>query len=217
MFFTSDELLEYLVFEKSLFIRVVDGIMTDKEIWRNLKNGKHDALEHIYSLYFAELYNYGSRLTKDVNTVEDSIQEMFVELWNKREGLSDTDNIKPYLYVALKRRIFQSVKRIRKITDVALEEKHFEVELSIDEILMVKESDDIQKSKLEAAFMELSSRQKEILYLKYYSEMDYDEISELMDLNYQSARNLVSRALSKLSKYMLIFIGIVFGIKVQIT
>jgi len=51
---------------------------------------------------------------------------------------------------------------------------------------------------------ELSAMQKEILYLKYYSLMDYDEISDIMNLNYQSARNLVSRAIGKLSKYMVV-------------
>ncbi len=185
--------------------------MSDKKIWNNLRNGDQKALEEIYRTYFSELYSYGKKLSKDENTVEDCIQELFVELWNRREKLSETDAIKPYLFVSLKRKIFHTVKKLRKSTDTELEEKYFDTELSIDEILIAKETTDEQKSNLKSAFNELSDRQKEILYLKYYSEMDYEEITQIMEMNYQSARNLVSRAIQKLSKHMSMFLAILLG------
>lgn len=180
--------------------------MSDKKIWNNLRNGDSNALELIYRTYFSELYSYGKRFSNDQNNVEDCIQELFIELWNRRDKLSETDAIKPYLYVSLKRKIFQSIKKIRKSTDNELEESHFDVELAVDQILINKETSVAQKQNLKQAFDQLSDRQKEILYLKYYSEMDYDEISKMMDLNYQSARNLVSRALTKLAKHILIIL-----------
>jgi len=73
------------------------------------------------------------------------------------------------------------------------------------------ETDSETKQNLKNAFSQLSDRQKEILFLKYYSELDYKEISKVMDMNYQSARNLVSRALAKLSKVMMIFILLLFA------
>jgi len=185
--------------------------MSDKKIWNNLRNGDQKALEEIYRTYFSELYSYGKKLSKDENTVEDCIQELFVELWNRRDKLSETDAIKPYLFVSLKRKIFHTIKKIRKSTDTELEEKYFAAELSIDEILIAQETTEEQKSCLKSAFEELSDRQKEILYLKYYSEMDYEEISRIMDMNYQSARNLVSRAIKKLANHMLLFVALLFG------
>jgi len=56
----------------------------------------------------------------------------------------------------------------------------------------------------------LSSRQQEILYLKFHSEMDYDQIIEIMGLNYQSARNLVTRALEALRKSMTSVLVLIF-------
>lgn len=185
--------------------------MSDKKIWNSLRNGDQKALEEIYRTYFSEMYNYGKKLSRDENTVEDCIQELFVELWNRRDKLSETNAIKPYLFVSLKRKIFHTVKKLRKSTDTELEEKYFDSELSIDEILIAKETTQEQKNNLKSAFAELSDRQKEILYLKYYSEMDYEEISRIMEMNYQSARNLVSRAIQKLSKHMLLFIALLFG------
>jgi len=185
--------------------------MSDKELWNNLKNSDQKALEQIYRTHFSSLFIYGKRLTKDESTVEDCIQELFVELWNRRANLSDTDTIKPYLFVSLKRKVFATIKKLRKSTGTELEEKHFDLELAIDQILVNKETSEEQKSSLSRAFAELSDRQKEILYLKYYSEMDYKEISEIMDMNYQSARNLVSRAIQKLAKHMTFLVAILFG------
>ncbi len=184
--------------------------MSDQKLWNELRQGKHVALEKIYRTYFSDLYNYGKKFATDEATVEDCIQELFVELWNNREGLSETNAIRPYLYVSLKRKLFRTVKKIRKSTDTELVETHFDAELSIDELMINNEQDEEQKAKLKGAFEQLSERQKEVLYLKYFSEMDYKGISEVMDLNYQSARNLVSRAIQKLSKYMLLLTVVFF-------
>ncbi len=185
--------------------------MSDKIIWNRLRNGDQKALEEIYRTYFSMLFDYGKKISRDENTVEDCIQELFVELWNRREKLSETNAIKPYLYVSLKRKIFHSIKKLRKSTGTELEERHFEAELAIDEILIEKETTSEQKTNLKKAFSELSDRQKEILYLKYYSEMDYEEITQIMEMNYQSARNLVSRAIQKLSKHMLMLFVLLFS------
>lgn len=189
---------------------VVVIFMSEKNIWKRLKSGDQKALEEIYRTYFSDLYSYGKKFTKDENTVEDCIQEMFVDLWNRREGLSDTDAIRPYLYVSLRRRIFQTIKKNRKSTDTELQESHFDAELAIDQIIVDKEIRNERSENLKVAFAKLSDRQKEILYLKFYSEMDYGSISEIMDMNYQSARNLVSRAILKLSKNMISILTILF-------
>jgi len=177
--------------------------MSDKILWNELRQGKHSALEKIYRTHFNDLYSYGKKFSTNEATVEDGIQELFIELWNNRERLSETDAIKPYLYVSLKRKLFREVKKIRKSTDTELVETHFEAELAIDQLMIKNEMDEEKKQNLKEAFKTLSERQKEILYLKYYSNMDYKDISETMELNYQSARNLVARAIQKLSKYML--------------
>ena len=184
--------------------------MEDKILWNKLRSGQPNALETIYRTYFTDLYRYGKKFTKDLNAIEDCIQEMFIDIWNSRSKLSETNAIKPYLYVALKRRIFQSLKKNKKTSEQEIDELHFDAELAIDQIIVNNEIKDEKSQALQAAFKQLSDRQKEILYLKYYADMSYEDISEAMDLNYQSARNLVSRALTKLSKQILIILVILF-------
>lgn len=188
--------------------------MEDKILWNNLRSGESTALETIYRTFFTDLYRYGKSFTRDTNTVEDAIQELFIDLWESRNRLSETDAIKPYLYISLKRRIFKALKKDKKTSEKEVGEFNFEAELAIDQIIINNELKEEQIHALESAFGNLSNRQKEILYLKYYAEMDYEDISEAMDLNYQSARNLVSRALVKLSKQIILLIlVIIFTLK----
>ena len=187
--------------------------MEEKELWNKLRSGETKAFEEIYRKYFSLLYRYGKSFSKDQSTIEDCIQQMFIDIWNSRERLSETNAIKPYLFVSLKRRLFHSLKKNKRVSEQEIEEIHFEAELAIDQIMINNEMKIEQIDALKSAFSNLSDRQKEILYLKYYSNMSYDEISETMDLNYQSARNLVSRALVKLSKYILILIIVIIALK----
>ena len=186
--------------------------MEDKILWNKLRSGESQALEMIYRTYFKDLYRYGKKFTKDLNAIEDCIQEIFIDIWNSRAKISETNAIKPYLFVSLKRRLFKSLKKNRQTSEQEIGEMNFDAELAIDQILINNEIKDEQSQALQSAFKQLSDRQKEILYLKYYAEMSYEDISEAMDLNYQSARNLVSRALTKLSKYIIILLTILFYI-----
>jgi len=179
--------------------------MSDKILWRQLKEGNHSALESIYRLHFTHLINYGRKFSNDSATVEDAVQELFIELWNKRESLGETDAIKPYLLVSLRRKIIRSVKKIQKTTnDNEPTDFHFEAVLAIDEDLINKELVAEKNQKLAEAMQKLSHRQREVLYLKYEVNMDYEGICEAMDINYQSVRNLVSKAISALSKHIII-------------
>ena len=55
-----------------------------------------------------------------------------------------------------------------------------------------------QKEVLLAALDELSPRQREIIYLRFYQNLSYEEIADIMDLNYQTSRNLLYKAIRSL-------------------
>jgi len=61
-----------------------------------------------------------------------------------------------------------------------------------------KESFNENKKELMQGLNQLTERQKEILYLHYVNEMEYEEICEIMGMNDQSVRNLIQRSINKL-------------------
>lgn len=177
--------------------------MNDLELWQQLKDGQKDALQRIYENNITDLLRYGKKFSIDANLIEDCIHDLFIELWKNRKGLGQTDTIKKYLFVSLRRKIIRQLEKSKQhLSNEEPQEYQFEAELSIDyQLIQIEESTE-QGKKLKAALEQLSERQKEVIYLKFFAEMDYQDISEVMDINYQSIRNLVFNALKALKKYM---------------
>lgn len=180
--------------------------MNDQQLWQSLKDGREDALERIYREHVDALLRYGRQFSTDVNLVQDCIHDLFVELWRNRSGLGDNDNIRPYLLVALRRKVIRRIKKLQKTQN---EWDNKEVEFlaipAIDASIIDREISEANSTALKKAMTQLSKRQREALYLKYFEEMSYEEICEALEINYQSVRNLVSAGLKALRKYMTIF------------
>lgn len=141
----------------------------------------------------------------DAQLVEDCIQDLFIELWDARQRISATDSIRKYLFVSLRRKIVKTLDRqVKKIASEEPEERHFQADFGIDQLIIQGELDAERDSKLKVAMAALSERQREVLYLKYFADMDYNQIGEIMELNYQSARNLSHRALESLRQILLV-------------
>ena len=178
--------------------------MSDILLWKQLKEGNKSALERIYSTYISSLLKYGRKFSRNDQVIEDCIQDLFIELWKNREGLGMTDSIQRYLLVALRRKVIRQMDKSKKrVLDTEPTELDFEVVIAVDEKLIELELSAERAKQVEAAMENLSKRQKEVIYLKYVSGLDYEDIGEIMDLNYQSVRNLVSNALKKLKGTLL--------------
>jgi len=175
--------------------------MTDTLIWQQLKSGQQSAYEAIYRGHADYLLHYGYKITSSEEIVEDAIHDLFVEIWKNRETIGSTDNIRAYLTVSLRRKIIKSLQKRQKTTsDKTPEEVNFAAELAIDEVIIAAERSEEWGRKLKNAMSKLSDRQREVLYMKYYSQMSNEDISEALEINNQSVRNLVHRSLEQLKK-----------------
>ncbi|MFK7982653.1 MAG: RNA polymerase sigma factor [Saprospiraceae bacterium] len=178
--------------------------MSDILLWKQLKDGNKSALERIYSTYISSLLKYGRKFSRNDQVIEDCIQDLFIELWKNREGLGMTDSIQRYLLVALRRKVIRHIDKSKKrVSDTEPTELDFEVVIAVDQKLIALELSEERAAQVKAAMGNLSKRQKEVIYLKYVSGLDYEDIGEIMGLNYQSVRNLVSGALKKLKGTLL--------------
>jgi len=177
----------------------------DSLLWQELKAGKKTALEQIYAEHAPVLLKYGRRFSADGQLVEDCMQDLFIELWKNREGLGGTDSIRKYLLVSLRRKIIRSMNTSRYSAQEP-EENAFHAVFTIEDVLIGEETDAERRKKLQQALDSLTKRQQEILYLKYYEDMDYHAIGEIMELSYQSARNLAFRALEALRDVLVFFL-----------
>jgi RNA polymerase sigma factor (sigma-70 family) len=178
--------------------------MDEQAHWNTLRNGDMAGLRALYDLHAGRLYAYGMTLVRREDKVRDAIHDLFLYIWQQREKLAVPQSGKAYLMVSLRRRLFD--KRVGDLDQaVPVEDTDAEATMSASdaETDWIRQEDDARRSEhLAGAMARLSDRQREILHMKYFEQMDYDAIGAVMDLNYQSARNLVNRALNALRREM---------------
>lgn len=181
--------------------------MSDRSIWLKMKSGDRSALQTMYTDHIESLLSYGHRFTKDAALVEDAVQDMFIDLWKRRDRVSETDHILKYLLVALRHRIFRMLKEKSR---VATDEIPFRADDSFEAWAEQSSMAEERKERLLKAMQKLSSRQKEAIYMKYQLNLSYEEICEALDINYQSVRNLVSRGLKVLRDNMVLLAVLIY-------
>ncbi|WP_164974141.1 RNA polymerase sigma factor [Filimonas effusa] len=174
----------------------------DSTLWNEFLNGNRESFEAIYALYHKNLYEYGMRKADDEDLVKDCIQDLFVRLWTKRNSISATTNIKYYLMAALKNLLLNSDIRKARTPVVELEENAFFKMNFVEQELPPSRQPDEQTIRLMAALNQLTGRQKEVLYLRYFEEMDYEQIAQLMDISVKGIYKLNYRAIDALKEIL---------------
>jgi RNA polymerase sigma factor (sigma-70 family) len=174
------------------------GTPLDDNTWRSFKNGDKHAFAALYRFYAGGLLNYGKKISSDRTLVEDSIQDLFVELWSNRLRLTEPDSIKSYLYKALRYKILRNIKSndFTNSLDIGLFEN---LAFPSHESKLIRfEVESLQMENLRALIRQLPSRQQEAINLRYYHDFSNDEVAKIMGVNYQSACNFIFSALRKL-------------------
>ncbi len=169
--------------------------------WDHFLSGDNDAYKWLYKTYIQILFSYGNRFTKDTEIIKDCIQEIFTFIYKNRHKLVIPDNVKVYLMVSLKNKLIRTLQKkefYKSYESDATEAVQFALEPTVEEEYIEYEDCIQQRQRIEEILSVLTSRQREIIYYRYIQELDLDEICELMDLNYQSAKNLIQRSLKKI-------------------
>ena len=175
-----------------------DEIKSDK-LWCDFKKGDKNAFEKIYRTYAKNLLTYGYKVVVDRRLIEDSIQDLFFELWQSRENLRHTSSIKFYLFKALRYKIIRNAKG----NGIAFVNSFEEIEddsndLSYESHLIEFEIQSLKTEHLQHVIAQLPRRQQEAINLRYYHNFSNDEIAEIMEVNYQSACKFIYSALKNL-------------------
>lgn len=162
--------------------------------------GHEEALASIIEEYYTSLYNYAFKFCHDGDLAKDCIQEVFISLWQRRDSATSIVSLKYYLLRAIKNKILKSLHRlsVNRGLSTASAEAAFQIELSTEDLLIRDEALQDRNQLVSRIVQELSSREKEIIYLKFYEQLDNNQISELMSINVQSVYNLLHRSLLKL-------------------
>lgn len=177
-------------------------MMNEAELWSKVLSGDMTALSLLYKQNYNLLFNWGMRFVSDEEFVKDCIQDVFVKICSSRK-LSSTPYVRSYLLTSLRNMIFDRVASAHD--DVSITGRLFEIDDNDSGIEQLFKDDDDSRMlgrRLVMAYNSLTYNQRVSVYLRYVRGLSYKEIAAVMEMNPQSAMNLVSRALKSLRSEM---------------
>ncbi|MFK7811279.1 MAG: RNA polymerase sigma factor [Maribacter sp.] len=176
---------------------------SEKSIWHLFVEGDVNAFSTLFKTYYSQLHNYGLKISSNPALTEDCLQSFFVYLYDNRKNLGTINHIKSYLFVSFRRALLKYLKKERKFTsyDEIFDNSNV-FEFSQEELMVEQEFTKIRVSTLTKLLNNLSTREREAIYLKYYSSLSTNEIAEVMNISYQSVLNTLQKAFTKLRTHI---------------
>lgn len=181
--------------------------MNDSQRWKAFQAGDEEAYTQLYHQHIRAMYRYGMSLVSVSEAfVLDCVHDVFTEIWVKRTRLTTPDNIRYYLLKALKIRILHLLERKERPFQSLAETDYDTLWAEPDELELLEELDmaNSRQERLQQLIAQLPPRQQEALKLRFIENMNYNQIGEVLDVNQQSAKNLVFRAVEKLRGWIVL-------------
>ncbi len=174
----------------------------DQCLWRALKHSDPLALNKLFNKFYEDLFFYGLKLAGNQDHVADTIQDLFANIWEKRKNISDVTHVKAYMFTSLRNRLLKpnpSDNFNRTSTYYNLNQD-YNFNISPEDIYIDNESQNETAKIINLMLADLSPKQKEIIYLKFYSNYSNIEISRILSTKKQSVANMLLRTIKLLRK-----------------
>ena len=162
------------------------------------RQGDQNAFMSLYDMYAEMLLNYGLCITSDKELVKDCVQDVFIKLISKSQDLQVT-KVTSYLLISLRNRLLDEFRRKNYMTETAVEDIRISTTVEdVENSYILDESSLNNVRKVQILMDELTPRQRQVFTLYYIEQRKYEDICEIMQMNYHSVRNLVHRGMLKL-------------------
>jgi|SRR5690606_984992 len=199
-----------LVKNGKFYLKQVDADLRDNaacenegKLWSSFRSGSRESINIIFDRYVRLMYAYGRRMTNDEELIADCIQDIFFELWVKRESLAPSvGSIKHYLLSCVRRRIVRKLTAGRRIQMESFGDgRHEEMEEDAEYSLIRDQTALELNHQLKSSFQILSKAQQEAMHLRFYENMSYEDIAKVMGTNVKAVYNLIGRSIASLREF----------------
>ncbi|GAA4212523.1 RNA polymerase sigma-70 factor [Pedobacter jeongneungensis] len=180
----------------------MDNKLAHHLLWERLRTGDKNAFFDLYAALYYPLVNFGIRVCADADTASEATDLVFTTIWEKHESLTRVDNVEAYLRTFLKRKLLRILERKRKINDALFNAGADGdwMEMSYEEFIVKVQSDELVKYQLKNALEKLTFKQKQLIHLKFFEGLSYEQIAEQSNQTIKTAYNTIYDALKILRK-----------------
>ncbi|MEZ0454220.1 sigma-70 family RNA polymerase sigma factor [Sphingobacterium thalpophilum] len=177
-----------------------DQDILEIQLWEALRSGEQAALQKLYMSYYKSLLQYGLRYTDDRDTLKDSINNTFLYFWEKRDSISSASHVGNYIFKSYQRQLVKDLSSSSKF-ETLLENNDNAEAVDIEEFqFIIRQEENTRISILKNAILQLPKRQRELILLRYYEGLSYDEISRQTNLTKRAVYNQIHTAINALKK-----------------
>jgi len=175
-------------------------MITDETLWKGLRAGDKAMFLALYKKYYHSLLFIGLKEIKDPQLVKDTIQQLFLYIWEKRETIGEAKHVKSYLVTSFLRKLSTHWKKSGKISNLQVVwiNNSEDTQPTPEEKLIKKDEQNYLFKLLMNHIDDLPNRQKELIVLKFYEGFTYEEIVQRTGLTHRTVYNKIHEALKKL-------------------
>jgi len=165
---------------------------SDQELAALLVKGDKTAFAIIYNQYKAALYLHAYRTLKDEEEATDLVQEVFTNLWDKKESFSLKTSMASYLYGAVRNRVFNTIAHQKITSDYASSIQTFldKGEFITDDLIREKELAAI----IDKEIAQLPEKMREVFLLSRNTDLSYKKIGEQLHISDKTVKKQVGNA-----------------------
>ncbi|MCF2491607.1 RNA polymerase sigma factor [Dyadobacter sp. CY347] len=173
-----------------------------QEIWQETLAGNLDAFGDLFDLLAKELISYAYKVSMDRALAKDAVQDVFIYIWQHRDSLAKEVDVRFYLYSAVKRATVLQMRAF-SLNEPISENSSENPDDSPEAIWVKDETESLRKQRVEKSLKSLSEREREVISLKYFSNLKIREIAVVLKIKEQTVANTLQIALSKLRKHFI--------------
>lgn len=163
----------------------------NKTLIKHLRKGDEDAFVYLMEINHKKLCVYAKSLCRDIYLAEDIVQNVFLNVWERRRKLKEIYSIQSYLYRSVYNEFINQYRK--KSALITLEKEYIQMLNAI-----LKEEDTSELTKLIALvkqeIQELPPKCKAIFIMGKQEGLTYAEIAEHMDISFRTVENQMSKA-----------------------
>lgn len=183
------------------FVSVDKDFLQQKDSHTNhYSSDSKQQFEQLYHTHIDALYHYGTKFKANRELVEDCIQDLFADLWEKKYELDKILSLRSYLLGALRRKLLRKVYTDREqLYDAEELNGFFEMHL-LQESQSQQTVSEEHVQQIAHSFGKLTEKQKEVIYLRFYNQLSFKEIAEVMQVQTRTVYKLAHRSITILKE-----------------
>jgi RNA polymerase sigma-70 factor, ECF subfamily len=163
---------------------------------KSAKNGNAEAFAALYDAYISQIYKFVYYKTMHQETAEDISADVFVKAWRKLSQFKDGSFV-AWLYTIARHAVIDYYRRHHEHQDI---DDCWDLKDDADFLAMIDQG--LNLDKMKTALKSLKNEDREILIMRFWQELSFAEIAQLLDKKEGAVKMSCARALERLRSKM---------------